>query len=496
MKTVRNDACPCGSGKKYKKCCLSKDMTASVARPGGISVLVQAGRSTEVSSSTTRLSPAGASGALAPAKKAPESPPPPPDPISRRADQIWQDFKSQSEDGRIAIFLETLNDAEVMVDDTAFEFLSVLHTDAVKRGDRSRFSECVVALRERLPDVYDKSGHYYLSWQVLDALAENRLEVVAPLSNELAARAGDQIDIFNRTVEALAYHGQLPALVSAFRIARSGVKSSTNITGWAVAEFNNRGIEYEIFDYLENIGTPVPDDLAFLEPIRQYVDEPRQEYLSELIKDLAGTSGREWQADDFALRPRRQRSRDEWDEDDDDEGAPEADPAARNLSRLTIEFVGYLRREEGVSFPRGRLAAHELYSYFIDRHHGRLDPRPSMLEQMTQPNKRLPKPPRPAHPLCPERVTLEAFLAKMLGPFSMQVHVIAAVFQAMPAWLRFLESRRMIDADLRRKVASELSPLHTALSPVLQTQQDDPTLARQQELWPADAAKEPAELVR
>ena len=25
MKTGRNDACPCGSGKKYKKCCLLKD---------------------------------------------------------------------------------------------------------------------------------------------------------------------------------------------------------------------------------------------------------------------------------------------------------------------------------------------------------------------------------------------------------------------------------------------------------------------------------------
>ena len=119
-----------------------------------------------------------------------------------------------------------------------------------------------------------------------------------------------------------------------------------------------------------------------------------------------------------------------------------------------------------------------------------------MLEQMTQPNKQLPKPPPPAHPLCPERVTLEVFLAQMLGPFSMRVNVIAAVFQAMPAWLRFLESRRMIDADLRRKVASELSPLHTTLAPVLQKYRDDPNLARQQELWPADAAKEPAELVR
>jgi hypothetical protein len=30
-KTGRNDACPCGSGKKYKHCCLDKDRAAAFA---------------------------------------------------------------------------------------------------------------------------------------------------------------------------------------------------------------------------------------------------------------------------------------------------------------------------------------------------------------------------------------------------------------------------------------------------------------------------------
>jgi tetratricopeptide (TPR) repeat protein len=30
-KTGRNDACPCGSGKKYKRCCLAKDQAAEIA---------------------------------------------------------------------------------------------------------------------------------------------------------------------------------------------------------------------------------------------------------------------------------------------------------------------------------------------------------------------------------------------------------------------------------------------------------------------------------
>src|SRR5262249_59879887 len=33
MKTGRNDPCPCGSGKKYKKCCLSKDAEEAARHP-------------------------------------------------------------------------------------------------------------------------------------------------------------------------------------------------------------------------------------------------------------------------------------------------------------------------------------------------------------------------------------------------------------------------------------------------------------------------------
>ena len=33
MKTGRNDVCPCGSGKKYKHCCLSKDAAAATKQP-------------------------------------------------------------------------------------------------------------------------------------------------------------------------------------------------------------------------------------------------------------------------------------------------------------------------------------------------------------------------------------------------------------------------------------------------------------------------------
>ena len=377
-------------------------------------------------------------------KTTPAKPPPPPDPIAERGDRCFEEFESQSEDGRIAVFLETLEDAEVMNDSMAFEMLSVLRSDASKRGNRARSAGARRSPSRATGRRVRAERHYYLSWCISDALAENRLDAVASLTRELAARAGDDIDIFNRIMEALAYHGQLSLLVEAFRIAWPSVSTSKKIVPWGVSSFVNMACDYEIFDYLERTSSPDPADPVLLDRLRCFVKEPREEYLPELINDLTEVSGREWRLDEFALRPPPKKADGPW---DDDEEEPEvSDPAAIHLSRLIGEFVGYMHRVDGVPFPRGQLVRNNLAHYFVERHRGDLDPRPSMLERALNPELRLPKPPGPAHPLCPKRVTLDVFLSGMMGGFNCLYYTAAAVFQAIPAWLRFLESRRLINA--------------------------------------------------
>ncbi len=476
MKAGRNDPCPCGSGKKYKKCCLAGDQEAS-SRPTAV---IPPAPSSVAPLRLIQHNPKP-SGPTAPARTA-DAPTPslPVDPIKERGDNLWREFESHDGEGRIAVFLKTVEDAEVMTDDLAFEMLSILHGDAVKSGGRTRFAECVGALRERRPDVFKQGSHYYLSWCLHDALAEGRHEGVPVLASELAARAGRNIDTFNRASDALAYHGHLPVLVEVLRIAWPLVESSGNVVPWGISAFASNGVDHEIFDYLEHTTTPDPADAALLDRIHFFIEDVREDYVREFISDLTGNSEREWQVNDFALRPPRRRGRDEW--GDEEEERPTPDPGAINLSRLIAEFVGYLHREQGVPFPRGELVRQELYRYFMRRHEGDLDPRPRMLEQAMHPKRKLPKPPRPAHPLCPERVTLDIHLARMMGMMSELYHSAAALFQAMPAWLRFLESRRLIDAGTRGKVMAELLPLHTTLLRVWE-RQDDQLLHRQGQAW-------------
>ncbi len=485
MKAGRNDPCPCGSGKKYKKCCLAKDQAASMTQaaltpppPSSSSVAPRR----PVPSLTEQYPERAWPTAPARAAEAP-TPPLPKDPVTERAESRWREFESREGEDRIAIFLETLEDSEVMVDELAFEMLSVLHTDAVQSGGRARFAECVEALRERRPEAFNENAAYYLSWCLRDALAEGRNEVVPSLARELAACAGRDIDTFNRTTDVLAYHGELDVLVESLRIAWPLVKSSDNVVPWGISRFANDGANHEIFNYLEHTAAPDPADAVLLDRVRFFVEDPREDYLREFITDLAGTSGCEWPADDFALRPPRKSRRDEWSDGLEEDQTP--DQGAIHLGRLISTFVGYLRREEGVPFPRGELVRQELYRYFLRRHEGDLDPRPSMLEQVMHPNRKLPKPPRPAHPLCPERVTLDVHLAGMMGMMSGRYHSAAALFQAMPAWLRFLESLRLIDAATSTKVVAELRPLHATLLGVWKQFTEDPYLYDQGQAWPA-----------
>ncbi len=479
MTVGRNDPCPCGSGKKYKKCCLGKGQATTPAAPASPAI------------PPASVSPRRARATPQPLPNLPPLPPPPPPrqrtPEEERAVARWKDFESADAEGRIALFKQTLDDPDLMDDEMSFEMLNRLHDDLVERGERGRFAELVAALRKRRPEVYPKNAHYLLSWLLQDALAENRQDVL-PLARDLAATAGRAIDVFNRSVEALAYHGRLDAIVEALRIAWPDVRSSSSVVPWGITEFANRGANHEIYAYLEQTEVPDPADAGLLERIKFYVPDPDLDFLPRFIGDVADwTAG--WKVDDFTLRPARKKTRGDWDDEEESEEAP--DPGAANLSRLIAQFVGYLRRQEGAAYPRAELTRHELYRYFLQRHHGELDPQPSMLERMRNPRMKLPPPPRPGHPLCPERVTLDVFLAGFVGPLNGLYHRAAAVFEILPAWLRFLEVKGLIDADRRARTVAELRPMHATVLTMWEKFRDDPALFRAAQAWPEDAAKGP-----
>ena len=177
MNPGRNDPCPCGSGKKYKKCCLAKEKEAKRA---------------------TQAKPA------APAEPAPltakqsDAPKPPPDPRIEACNTRWSEFKAADYEGKLDLFARTLDDLELMDGEMAFDMLNQLFGETIRHGERERFDALVESLRDRRPEVYAGEAHYCLEWRITNALAAGRPEIIPALARALAPLAGKEIDTFNR----------------------------------------------------------------------------------------------------------------------------------------------------------------------------------------------------------------------------------------------------------------------------------------------------------
>jgi SEC-C motif len=474
MNIGRNDPCHCGSGKKYKKCCLAKDEEARRR---------EAAPPTPIKTPTAKLAP--------PSRE--EQPEAAPDPYIEAWNARYEEFEAGDYETRVALFGRTLDEGELMDSEMAFEMLSNLFDQAAERDDRDRYDSLIESLRERLPEVYKKQAHNLLENRIQNALVMNRPDVVHTLALELAALAGDEIDTWNDVESRLAYHGYLDTLVEAMRLAWPEVKSSDEILPWGIDEFNERAIRYETLSHIAKTPEPKGDDPALLERLRFFAGDGLDvDRARVIVGRLSGRIERRWTMDDFKLAPPKRRSRHDWDEEEEEEES-KPDSARINLYDLTIQFVDYARRVEGVTYTKADLARHEIFSFIIKRNAGELEYRESMLDAALRPAGRRPikKFKRYEHMLCPDRERLDKFLAGKLQLLNYQPHKVAATMELIPAWMRFLQTQGLVDADLRKETLDSVKPLAGNLLPIFDNPRSDPTLGEAIKQWPEDADKEP-----
>jgi hypothetical protein len=460
----RNEPCHCGSGKKYKKCCLAKDEEAKQAK---------------------KAEPVAASADWAPAKEdkpqKPE-PDPQPDPHIEAFNARLRDFEAADYEGKFYIFNRTLDEPELMDGEMAFEMLHDLFRHTIERGERNRFDELVKRLRERLPETYAAETSYFLHWRIANALVDARSEDVSVLFHEMALPAGKNmdIDIFNRAEEMIAYHGQLPALVDSMRVAWLSVKSSSNVVPWGIDEFCSRAMSYEILNFADRSPEAAVPSAELWERLAFY-SEINRSLIAANLAHLTKGNGQQWTMNDFVLSPPHGNSEeeDEWEAIDEDTIQASGE---LNFYHLTIEFLGYLRRVEGVSYAKGELGRRELYQFILDRHAGKLEYRQSMLQSMLQDvdskKGRRAAPQRKyrryEHMLVPDPERLEHFLADLLGMMNQLNHRASAFFEIIPAWLRFLEIQQLIDAETRAQSIGRLAHLADTLGGLFDKYIDDP----------------------
>lgn len=273
----------------------------------------------------------------------PEDPPQPPkpakaeepDPHIEAFDARWEEFEEQDYEGQIALFLKTLEEPDLMDEEMAFEMLNMIYQKALEHQEYDRYDALVEQLRERLPEIYEEGAAYYLENRINSAVSTGRFDKIPIFMNELVPRAHIDIDIFNRVVDQLAYHGQLSILLDAFTTTWPEVAKSSDIMPWGIDEFAVNIVKLLIFDYLEQHGADPSGHQKLFKRIKLY-SELKPEQITQMLSLLTGQAGRQWSTENFTFKAEL-RSR-----DDGGKAIRPPETVAQNLFDISLDFQGYL----------------------------------------------------------------------------------------------------------------------------------------------------------
>ncbi|MBF0384172.1 MAG: hypothetical protein HQL69_24435, partial [Magnetococcales bacterium] len=342
-----------------------------------------------------------------------------------------------------------------------FDLLTDIFAEAAKKQEYDRFNGLLDTLKQRLPDVYAENKSYNLDWWISNALALGQDDVVRTKMEELSEVAGKDIDVFGWSVDRLSYHGHVKILIDAMRIAWPKVENSQNIMDWAIDDFSINSLDFEIFNLLDQSNNTEINDKILKDRIGSYINfEDNKEIINKTIEFLSGQAEHQWKIDDFS-------------------DLKDSKESKTSLVLLSREFCGELHRGKGIPLTKVELGRNELVQYFVKRVDGELVQKRSMMDMVFNPNKPEPKKPRPPlHLLCPDRETLDRFLAKSLDSFNPQIYKAVACFELVPDWLQFLISRELLDEKTCEKVLSNLRPMIADIQKISSGYHVDPYLGQ------------------
>jgi hypothetical protein len=354
-----------------------------------------------------------------------------------------------------------------MDDEMAFRMLNELFFQTIKHDERDRFDALTESLRERDPRVYQENADFILDWRITNALVSGRFDLAAALIRKLAPIAHRAFEIWNKARERMAYYGQLPALIEAMRLSWPSIRDSREIKPVALAEYRALCAHMETLNYLEEVGEPRIENPVFQERLRFFMDDDENfDYAQQTlwIDCLVGRHNRHWTVDDFEIKLhiKPQRS--------DEEilktlAASAPNQGLRNLSELTAQFIHYLHKEEGTSYAKADLARDDIYTLIAKREMNRRRPGQSRKRESS------------GNPLALSSQDLEARMEVLLENLIPSPYRAAALMESAPAWMRFLESQRLIDADLCRRKLRDLEPIADNLIKTLDRDITDPRIS-------------------
>jgi len=389
-RTGRNDPCPCGSGKKYKRCCLGQEPPKPLS--------TQARPSTPAPSSHSPATPAWAS--------ADSDPEPPPRPRDEWDD--WHDrYRVSSFAGKLDMLRAILAENHPPEFYTDIEFVSVVLEIPRDLGHEDH-EVYIVFLEEMLasrPEVFSLGAEWFVRQMAYAYVRDGRDRDISRLLPPLLDDAHEPHEAAFDLVDLLRLAG-LNEESRSLTFAMLKQTGGGGYMGWAVEEL----IECAVFFlYREAVeGGCSPDVLEALRRQLARIDcDPTEERLTAMFAHRAGTVARPFELKDLLGRD---------------------EPAGFNLYLLSLDFGRWLTAER--QMPPLVADTMRCFVYWC-------------LNEMREKSDR--------NPLALRQQRLEEYLARLLGLMSvLQLRGVATLI-GMRHFYDFLLSVELIDEGEHRR---------------------------------------------
>ncbi|MCA9973479.1 MAG: SEC-C domain-containing protein, partial [Anaerolineales bacterium] len=262
----RNDPCPCGSGKKYKKCCWRQDRLAppkNVNAPAEPDLPAEPAPPEGPPDFLTALTHSASTPAELDAAED--------DPLVERANEFWERFMAAPYEDKWNLVATMLAEDPAVCDgEMVFEMTNTLFEQAVDADEPDRLKELLNQLERHAPEAFAEERHYMLEMQGRIALIQQDEAGIARAFDALSPLAGKHLDLYYRLVSALNYHGKLDILHAGLRRARPFIAAADGLVSGAYEEFTEMLGTIELLHRLAENPDLTADDPVLLARFAKY----------------------------------------------------------------------------------------------------------------------------------------------------------------------------------------------------------------------------------
>lgn len=456
--TGRNDPCPCGSGKKYKNCCLPKDRVARAQN-------LEAERKPE-HVEPVRLAPEP----VLPFATADnteqilEENPLIQDPLMARINAFWDVFTDASYEQKWALATKMLAEEPELCDgEMVFAITNELIAPAIDSGEIVRYKQLLDHLEQVAPEAYAEELHYILDHRIRIALIEGDEAAIERYFYQFSPLAGAKLDLYYQVVNALAYHGKLTILHEGMRQARPFVAQAGNLFEWAYPEYTAKLGIMEILYLLDQNPDLQIDDPTLQRQFAEYELTPHLVALATALDYRTGRKLPSWELTDFTFI--------------------KDDSVEDNAALLLMAFTYYAHTEGRFARTKVEMARKNLTDYVVARHKGKLDPS-DVAHDRAKKRKKSKGETTPQNPFCPDAKTLDRYMAQLMGFMSFRFYEAFALYELIPTWLRFLTQYNLLTEEARQQTLDDLRYLKAHLTAIADKQIDDPAIRENLAAWP------------